>query len=304
MGDPGTAERFSLPDYLYIIVFKKDGGNWGTWQIIEETVSDEDWLLTTYGGDLYTQGNWVYQYTGQFNLLLSNQKFDGRVYAMASAVPLTFSQDFNTIDDLDELLALTFDASDDDVQKNIQNIYSTPYNYEVSGHYYCSFNTSEQRVPHVSLMLYHVAAKVDITWNVEEDKRINREHPEEAVRLTYMEAQHLFAGDAYCFKPLRNEVTEKVSGGYSIANIVTPSDEGLWWEGRSYFYTIPYVVTGDENYFPLQLLMRTNDLEGTGYQLTLKQPIDTSGVFVPWLRGNIRLTQPLSNTTDTKIGTN
>lgn len=304
IGDPGATERFSLPNYLYIIVLKKDGDDWIKWQTIEETVTEEDWMLTTYGGTLYSQGNLVYQYTGLFDLLLSNQKFEGRVYAMASTVALSFSQTFSTISDLDELLALTFDASDDDVQENIQNIYSTPYNYDVAGHYYCSFSSTEQRVPHVSLMLYHVAAKVDIIWNVEENVRIDNETPANGVRLTYLGARRLFNGDASCFQPLRNTVASLPATGYDINDIVTSADEGLWWEGRTYFYTIPYIVTGEPGYFPLQLLIRTNDSEGTGYQLTLKQPIDTTDIFVPWIRGNIRLTQALSDMTDIKIGSN
>jgi hypothetical protein len=90
------------------------------------------------------------------------------------------------------------------------------------------------------------------------------------------------------------------SGGYDRPDIVTSSDEGLWWEGRSYFYTIPYTVVGNEDYFPLQLLMRTNGSSGTGYELTLNQPIDTTDVFVPWIRGTFTLTKPLEDKSETK----
>jgi hypothetical protein len=48
------------------------------------------------------------------------------------------------------------------------------------------------------------------------------------------------------------------------------------------------------------MLMRTNGSMGSGYQLTLNQPIDTAEVFVPWLRGNFNLTKPLDNTSETK----
>ena len=90
--------------------------------------------------------------------------------------------------------------------------------------------------------------------------------------------------------------------GYTIADIVAPTDEGLWWEGRSYFYTIPYYVSGEANHFPLQMRMGTNGATkaDAGYELTLKQMMDTSAVFVPWLRGDFKLTKPLENKTETK----
>lgn len=305
MGDPGKTEHFALPHYLYIIVLKKNGVNWELWDTMERTLKDADWLLTHYNGTLETEGDSIYQYTGKLNLLLSNQKFEGRVYAIASAEPLTLSQSIGSISSLSDVLNLTFSTSSTTMQENLQHIYTTPYNYIVSGDYYGSFNSAIQRVPHVSLMLYHVAAKVDIKWNVEDSKRIDKVTPANGVRLTYMEVRRLYNGEAYCFRPLRNEMASlPSSGGYDIPNMVKANDEGLWWEGRTYFYTIPYVVTGEDVegkvYFPLQMLMRTNGSAGTGYQPTLNMRIDTTAVFVPWMRANFNLTQPLENKSETK----
>ena len=144
--------------------------------------------------------------------------------------------------------------------------------------------------------MYHIAAKVDLKWNVAEEKRINAADPSQAVRLTYMEVRRLFNGDAYCFKPLRNTVSTLPTDGYAIQDIITAGDEGLWWEGRTYFYTIPYTVSGRPDYFPLQMLLCTNDAaKADGYKLTLYQPFDTTDVFVPWLRGNFMFNNPLPN---------
>ena len=136
-------------------------------------------------------------------------------------------------------------------------------------------------------------------WNVADSMRI-KPKPSEAVRLTYLGVQRLYNGQCYVFKPMRNKLSSKIEGenGYAIADIVTASDEGLWWEGRDYFYTIPYTVTGTP-YFPLQMVMRTNGSPAT-YQLTLNMRIDTLAVFVPWLRANFNLKQPLGNTSETK----
>ena len=93
--------------------------------------------------------------------------------------------------------------------------------------------------------------------------------------------------------------------GYKIEDIITPADEGKWWEGRSYFYTIPYVASdvtdGSKVYFPLQLLMRTNGSAGDGYRPTLNMKIDTAeAVFVPWLRANVNISAPFTDKAETK----
>ena len=61
-------------------------------------------------------------------------------------------------------------------------------------------------------------------------------------------------------------------------------------------------MTGEPDYFPLQMRMGTNGAtkDDAGYELTLKQMIDTTAVFVPWLRGDFKLTKPLENKAETK----
>jgi hypothetical protein len=193
------------------------------------------------------------------------------------------------------------------MQSNLQHIYATPYNYEVSGQYYGSFNSVEHNVPFVNLLLYHVAAKVDITWAVNDGKRPDRADTgtkATAVRLTYMKAQHLFEDYAYCFRPMENVKTTKLGTGYE-REIVTnaPANEGLWWEGRSYFYTIPYHTKeeGRKSYFPLQMVMNTNGGDGTGYQPTIYMKVDTTSSFVPWLRADFNINAALTDGTDIKI---
>ncbi len=299
VGDPGTTEQFLFPNYIYAIILKQVGNAWTRWSTIERVLTDDDWILTHSNGSLQPADS-IYQYVGTLDMLLSDNTLNGRVYIIASAIPLTFNKTISTVSGLEEVLSLTFDASSEDVQRNLQHIYSTPYNQLIGGKYYGAFDCVPHRSTRLSLMLYHVAAKVDLQWSVVDSMRI-RSNPSEAVRLTYMEARRLYNGNAYCFMPLRNTMpTLPTSGGYDIPNIVTPADEGLWWEGRTYFYTIPYTVEGAKDYFPLQLLMRTNGSAGTGYQLTLNQPIDTAAVFVPWIRGNFSLTKPLENKSETK----
>ena len=301
IGDPGTAETFLLPNYIYFIIMQQNPttGNWSVWQTIEEHVTDADWTKQRYVGSLQTIGDSIYLFKEQFNLLLTSGQFNGKVFAVASAIPLTFNKSpLSSIASLNDVLTLTFDATSNEVQQNLQHIYTTPYNYKISGQYYGEFH-STQRVPHVNLMLYHVAAKVDLKWNVADEVRIKAD-PSEAVRLTYLQPRRLYKGQAYCFMPMRNTLSTLPGegDGYDMSNIV--GDEGQWWEGRSYFYTLPYTVLGDKDYFPLQLLMRTNGTNGSGYELTLKQAIDTAEVFVPWFRGDFVFSKPLEDKTDVK----
>ena len=65
----------------------------------------------------------------------------------------------------------------------IQHIYSSPCNYQTGSTYYGTVDvTSESN--RLSLMLYHVAAKVDLMWNV--DKTVQADN-----RLTYIQARRL-----------------------------------------------------------------------------------------------------------------
>lgn len=298
MGDPGMTETFLFPNYIYIIVLKQVGDNWVLWHAIEETVANNDWQPTRYEGLLQTTGDSIYQYTEEIELLLNNEKFVGRVYAIASAVPLTFNRSLNSISNLDEALTLTFDASSVEVQESVQHIYATPYNYEVDAKYYGTFSSIAQKVPHVNLLFYHVASKVDLKWYVPENKRINNADPSSAVRLTSMKACNLFAGNAYCFKPMENSSASPVTTSDTI-EIVRPADAGLWWEGRYYFYTIPYTTTGKTGYFPLQMQLETNE-SGNLYSPTIYLQVNTASPFVPWLRADFNLNIPLNAGTDTK----
>ncbi|MBQ7259288.1 MAG: hypothetical protein IJS57_05005 [Paludibacteraceae bacterium] len=301
IGDPGTSEVLALPKYAYIFVTKEEGGVKDIWQKKEIKMDAGNWEKLRYNGQFATEGDYIYRYNQREVFLLSNTTPKGKIYVICSNKKLTLTPTFASISTVDDIMNLKFNTAPDSIQENLQNIYSTPYNYIKDGDYYCTYDCSEGNVYTLDLLLYHVASKVDLKWNVEENKRIDKITPSNGVRLTYMEARRLFNGQAYCFKPMKNEVATLPSSGYDIENIVTAADEGLWWEGRSYFYTIPYYVAGEPDYFPLQMVMCTNGVnKAYGYQLTLKQPMDTSDVFVPWLRGIFNLTQPLENKSETK----
>ena len=298
IGDPGGREVLALPRYAYIFITREDGGVGSIWRKEELIMEAENWEMTKYSGLLMENGNYIYQYKKKINFLLSGDTPKGKVYVICSNKRLTFTPSFASISTLEDVENLKFNTEPDSIQENLQNIYSTPYNYTKRGNYYCMYDCSVGNGFTVELLLYHIAAKVDIKWSVDKEKRINKNNPSSAVRLTYMKVQNLFNSNAYCFKPMRNEVPSILNDGKSVE--MANNNEGLWWEGRSYFYTIPYTVTGEPDYFPLQMLMRTNDSGGTGYKPTLNLTIDTSTVFVPWLRAIFNFSEPLTDKEETK----
>ena len=298
MGDPGTTEKFKLPSYVYIIIMKKAAGDpdWSLWEARRLTPSEGDWTKKRYVGLLQTTGDSIYEYNHEIDLTLPSNRVDGRVYAIASAVELSFNCALTAgeLNTLDKVETLTFNSGASGIQENLQHIYSTPYNYMPDGvRYYGSFE-KEQKVPHVSLLLYHVAAKVDINWFVDEEKRSKTN----MLRLTKMDACNLFNGNAFCFKPMENSLPALPTTTDSV-HIVTRTDEGLWWEGRSYFYTIPYTTTGKTGYYPLQMQMETNE-SGAIYKPTVYLGVNTSSPFVPWLRATFNINNPLEERTEDK----
>jgi hypothetical protein len=302
-GDPGTTEQFLLPNYVYIFIVKENPNkSTEVWRKI--VLTEGDWEKKHYVGLLPTMGDSIYQYTEELHLLLEQgDNFLGRVYIIASPVALTFEEipDLNNISTETQLLNEKFKPTGD-MQAALPHIYSTPYNLKVDGKYYGSFNSNYQKVPHLNLLLYHVAAKVDIKWYVPEDKRIDREMPDNGIRLTYMEAVNLFDGYAYCFRPMQNTVASLPETGHSI--VINDNIEGLWWEGRDYFYTIPYIVEGSPEpyYFPLQMKLCTNGTDpADAYKPTLNIPIDTTSSFVPWLRANFNINSKLAEGSPTIV---
>jgi len=316
-GDPGTTEQFALPQYLYIFIVKYVGSgeegkatltNWQVWQVLQKTPSAGEWEKKHYTGAYANVGDSIFQYTEEIILLLGENGFDGQVYAVASAVPLTFNSGISIGTSLADLLNLTFSFKNEgtDEQKvaaalvkaNLQNIYSTPYNYNGIGtEYYGSFFAT-QNVPHLDLLLYHVAAKVDLMWNVKEDLR-------STVKVSYIAAEHLYDGPSYVFKPTENEVSAEVyASGYTkeILNEATPCP-GTQWNGRKYFYAIPYKNTDTPTkHYPLQLRLLKNGDDSANPSAATSYYSNTVPTIVPevwtsWIRGQISINTAAYNVT-------
>lgn len=292
MGDPGTAERLDLPHYAYVfVVFKRKDGAYDIRAFLEKDLYEgksgdsEVWeLLDTGGGDV------IYHCLINFSDLAPiHAVLDScHIYAAMSKVPLTLKSGSTVVDD-DHLPAneaavqnITFTV-DDALQSNLQNVYSTPYNNIVDGRYYADVNV--YKMTNVNIILYHVASKVDLMWNVPEDVQTK-------IHVTRIKAKNLFKGDALLFKPTENIHTAFTSvDGYTPADL-TGDVAGTWWAGRKYFYTIPYKPSASGK-FPLQVDFDIRNVEESStytYELTMNSSVPE--VFVPWMRGQLTVSTP------------
>ncbi len=297
-GDPGQAEVLDLPHYAYaFLVFKMKNGREDIRYIDQTDLYDDGHGGTLTNADVWewvdtltTGGDVVYQCKIMFSEItpVLGQVEYCHAYAAMSKQPLTLSNTRPTSEA--QVQNLTFTVTDA-LQPDLQNIYSTPYNYEVNDKYYGNLFIWADAI-HANLMLYHVASKVDFMWNIPESEHTN-------MHITKVKAKNLFSGEAYLFRHTEN-VHAKFDGSGSPGDAnhgYTPSDlagdvAGTWWAGRTYFYTIPYTTTAGGQ-FPLQVeydILNTSNSTTYTYDLTLTKTMPE--VFAPWMRGQLTFTTP------------
>ncbi len=299
-GDPGTWEKFKYPGhvYIYLVAFgddftegkvceldqNEDGeGDGNLWPEVLTT----DWTQTTNSDEVpQTLNDSIYKHTSlSANFILPTGTKSAKIYIAASYMPLTLKKDGVAITKLTEanteahVLAITFDADEATLRSNLQNLYSTPYNYMPNGSYYGTVNL-KTRV--VRMMLYHVAAKVDVKWNVAEDKQ-------DDYYISYIQARQLKQKNCQLFKPTENTWTSADDAANYSLDLVD-GDIGQQWLGRQYFYAIPYGPTYNIH---LHFLKNGNDKDtyaATGYNLKLTKDMTDFPVFTPWIRADLRFT--------------
>ena len=305
-GDPGTYEKFKFPRYVYIYLVAF-GDGFATGKVCELDMNEDgegegnrwrevlttDWTQTTNSNAVpQTENDSIYRHSLlQAHFMIPAGTSSARVYIAASyeelkkngtAIPtLTAS---NTEADV---LGITFDADGTTFQSNLQNLYSTPYNYRPSeapynGNYY---GTVKVNSGVIRMMLYHVAAKVDVKWNVDEDKQ-------STYYISYIQARQLKQKNCLLFRPTENTwetaIDEGSGNNYSLD--LMDGDIGQQWLGRQYFYTIPYGSTYNIHLHFLKNGDNKTTYEATGYNLKLTKDMTAFPVFTPWIRADLRFT--------------
>lgn len=181
LGDPGEAETFELPKYLYIYLVSTSSSN--STQVIfkKQEVNPEDWKLSTPGGNTnghFSAKDGLYVYQGHLSINLPLNRMEGRVYVVASNLDLDDSgtdNKYNLVTDVSSWSSFK-DVEDgvtftnlSSLRSNMQNLYSSPYNLKnKDDKYYGTIKDYASNVPHIDMVLYHVATKVDLQWTIDE----------------------------------------------------------------------------------------------------------------------------------------
>ena len=181
LGDPGEAETFALPQYLYIYLVSTSSSN--STQVIfkKQEVKPEDWKLSTSGDNTnnhFSAKDGLYVYQGHLSINLPLNRQEGRVYVVASNLDLDDSgtdkkynlvtnvSSWSSYTDVENNVTFTNQA---DLRNNMQNLYSSPYNLKnKDDKYYGTIKDYASNVPHIDMVLYHVATKVDLQWTIDE----------------------------------------------------------------------------------------------------------------------------------------
>jgi len=296
-GDPGTYLEFVRPTHatVFMVYFRDETLEPRVLiSVLDTTLNPSRWQLThSIAGDS------IYTYADQFNFALigdTKEHIDSaHVYMVVSNTSLTLKNGDNTITTSPKAYWPTTEAEvqsvkftvDNDMQSNIQHVYSSPAKLKSGVHYYGHLDNFSANVPRIDLLLYHVASKVDIMWNVPIDK-----HSELCV--TKVKAKNLFEGDAYLFKPTETPHTKFTnSDGYTPTADLAGNAAGTWWSGRNYFYTMAYQATDLSNKFPIQLEIEVKGLtpsyDPRVFNITLQK--GSLGVFTPWMRGQFTISR-------------
>jgi hypothetical protein len=241
LGDPGIKEQFPLPNVAYIYVLCNSSAN-GTGasllQMIGGVANKGKVDLDPKEWEQDDKDPSVYHYGGALNIDLWHLAQSAKVYVAVADREIPGLQ---LPQNPEHVVYDPSQLSDAERHEFMKNLYATPYNHEVEGKYYGSVNDLNSNTPRVNVMLYHVAARLDLKWNVEEERR-------KTFALGTLSVSDL-PKSCYLFKPTEN--TDPGTGnGYSDI-VVSKFDATTAWSGRKVVY-VPQVNDGARN-FPVNL---------------------------------------------------
>lgn len=221
-GDPGVDVGHPLPKYLNLYVnyaYTENG------RPVQRTfhrtyaLNEQSWIA---GSDSNGNAIWVYQERPTILLPVSFER--GRVLAIASSVPITTRPaDVSALTE-NELQNLSFDISGyqtAEQQSFLKELYATPWNDPGNGSI-----AKDGKVYRVTVKCYHVAAKVDVQWEV--NRAVQYDRRLESITLTGLPERGFF------FKPAENEGGTKTCAMLCADNL-TPANQ---WCGRVSGYVL------------------------------------------------------------------
>ena len=279
-GDPGTYEKFELPKYLYIYLINTAINGSETKVITPEgmnpstgyPLSKDKWTKTTTTDN---NKDSIYTYTDQIRIIIPEDRKTGVVYAAMSSVPITVTYSDKNV--ADATFSLGSNVAKGQESEALKNLYSSPYNLMKDKHYYGTVSDYNSNSPYINMVLYHVASKLDVQWNV--DAKV-----QDKVKLSQIQLTGLSNG-GYLFKPLEN--TASSSTTYSETFTIK---EGSQWYGRQATYVIPVKQSDGTYQFPMTLTNRESGKENE-ITATAKPSTTANTVFVPWIYGTVKVTK-------------
>lgn len=305
-GDPGTYEKFVFPEHAYVYlvadngvtttVCKRTDAEQEELPSLSFSLDSEKWRKAVHSMSVPQSVNdSIYVYLDRLYFKVPADATTARLYVAMS------KQELNNLTSITaetsteaDVLGMTYDvvstsgtaAEQQRDRSAVQHIYSSPYNYQIGSQYYGTIDVTSESA-RLSLMLYHVAAKVDMMWNI--DKSLQSTN-----RLTNIQARRLKQLGCKLFKPTENTWTSADDASNYTLDMME-DDISRQWYGRQYYYAIPYKV--DSKYIiSLHMLKNGDDkaaYENSGYNLTIKRA-PTSDIFVPWLRGDLKFTSDIT----------
>ena len=255
-GDPGEVEKFPLPNVAYIYVLANSAvDGTGAWllQMIDGAAANKG-KVTLDGEWIQDKDPSIYHYGGELNISLWHMAQSAKVYV---AVAHLENPDLENPDSEipgialpaspEDIVSLTYDPSQvkGNVNEFMKNLYSTPYNKPVSADdatYYGTVKDLHTNTPSVNVMLYHVAARLDLKWNVGEERR-------NSFALGALSVSNL-PKKCYLFRPTENQPPED-DDAYSEP-VVSSFSPTTAWSGRRAVY-VPQVSVIDAKKFPVTL---------------------------------------------------
>lgn len=147
--------------------------------------------------------------------------------------------------------------------------------------YYGTILDAGSKIPHVSIVLYHVAARLDVMWDVQKDAEGNEQTDK---RVTGIKVTNLKSKGCKLFEPTNN--TLGGGDGYTEECVQYGSDNAsLFWQGRE----VRYVIQQGSNNVPFKGTIQLNGAQEKPLNATIQITTPYNSIFTSWMRGYIKL---------------
>lgn len=297
-GDPGLRVDLAKPSVLYVVVWCKPTSLGGKAYMQAFKMAAPTWSETTGSDKLGNEGLWL---EGSVDINIPRSISEGRVMMCASATDLgdtsawgswpaatgnTFKgEPYKEEMDIPENMLAKGDYASSceavkDITFNLPDLSSTPEDYSgilgsiFSNAYDDASNGNLAGRDRCDLVLYHTAAMLDMTWNVNPTAQ-------QQSKVGPITVKNLRSTGIHPFAPASADHQPTTTRNYSVT--ITPN-VGQQWAGREYIYVAQYGGTR----FPLVYDI-TNGHSGTTHANQAASLPLPSNLYTSWMRYNLRL---------------